>query len=150
MKLVKNGTSFEIMPFESHGNEMSGKYDYKSLETRLRTIKTHLANEAESWAVTGRNPAKSPAIAANLQLQFDQCTNYFGASPNGVTITLEMEKDNPFVWTLVYFGKPMTKWDEGVFTVRMIFPDTFPVEQPRVRILRSEEHTSELQSQSNL
>lgn len=29
----------------------------------------------------------------------------------------------------------MTKWDGGLFTVRLIFPVSFPVEQPRVRIV---------------
>jgi len=29
----------------------------------------------------------------------------------------------------------MTKWDGGVFTIKLIFPPTFPIEQPRVKIL---------------
>jgi ubiquitin-conjugating enzyme E2 Z len=29
----------------------------------------------------------------------------------------------------------MTKLDGGLFTIRMIFPPTFPMEQPRVRIV---------------
>lgn len=35
----------------------------------------------------------------------------------------------------VYFGRPMTKWDGGLFTLRIIFPTSFPQEQPRVRIV---------------
>ena len=35
----------------------------------------------------------------------------------------------------VYFGRPMTKLDGGLFTIRMIFPPTFPAIQPRVRIV---------------
>ena|SRR5271156_4223258 len=29
----------------------------------------------------------------------------------------------------------MTKWDGGLFRIRIVFPTTFPVEQPRVRIV---------------
>jgi ubiquitin-conjugating enzyme E2 Z len=36
----------------------------------------------------------------------------------------------------VYFGKPMTKWDGGMFSIKLVFPPTFPdFEQPRVRIM---------------
>lgn len=35
----------------------------------------------------------------------------------------------------IYFGKPMTKWDGGLFTIRIIFPPTFPTEQPRAKII---------------
>jgi hypothetical protein len=37
--------------------------------------------------------------------------------------------------TQVYFGRPLTNWDGGLFTLRLIFPPTFPVEYPRIRFL---------------
>lgn len=91
-----------MMPFESSGNQMRGCYQYKDLEIRLRKIRDAIEEETQSWIVKGAKAYEvHDRVASNLKFQFDQCQGYFEKNPNGTTITLEMEKDNPFVWTVV-------------------------------------------------
>lgn len=93
------------MPFESTGNQMRGTYNYKELEERLRKIRSSIDEETQSWVVKGAKAYEShERVASNLHSQFEQCQQYFSTNPQGTTITLEMEKDNPFVWTLVRFS----------------------------------------------
>jgi ubiquitin-conjugating enzyme E2 Z len=90
------------MPFESPGNQMKGTYYYKQLETRLRKIRDTIDEETHSWVEKGAKAhAVHDRVSSNLQYQFSQCHQYFSTNPNGLTITLETEKDNPFVWTMV-------------------------------------------------
>jgi ubiquitin-conjugating enzyme E2 Z len=91
------------MPFESTGNGMQGKFMYQDLEKRIINLRKALDEETESWIQNGAKAVKNyETIASNLQHQFHQCSNHFSKNPNGITITLEMEKDNPFVWTMVH------------------------------------------------
>jgi ubiquitin-conjugating enzyme E2 Z len=90
------------MPFESTGNQMKGSFKYKELETRLRKIREAIDEETESWVAKGSKAfANHERVASNLQSQFNQCQQYFSNNPHGVTLTFEMEKDNPFIWTVV-------------------------------------------------
>jgi ubiquitin-conjugating enzyme E2 Z len=91
------------MPFEATGNGMQGTFKYQDLEKRIIDLRKALDEETESWIQKGAIAVKNyETIASNLQHQFHQCSNHFSKNPNGITITLEMEKDNPFVWTMVY------------------------------------------------
>jgi len=75
---------------------------YKNLETRLRKIRDAIEEETQSWVAQGTKAFQSnDRVASNLKSQFDQCELYFSSSPKGITVNLEMEKDNPFVWTMV-------------------------------------------------
>jgi hypothetical protein len=75
---------------------------YKDLETRLRKIPETIEEETQSWVIQCANAFQtSDRVASNLKSQSDQFHLYFSSSPRGITITLEMEKDNPFVWTMV-------------------------------------------------
>lgn len=115
---------------------MKGKFTYPNLLKRLLKIRQLLDEETTLWAEQGpKSNENHERIASHLILQFNQCQQWFGGNPGGITLDLEMEKDNPFVWRMVYFGRPMTKWDGGLFTIRLVFPSTFPTEQPRVRIV---------------
>lgn len=90
------------MPFESVGNGMRGTFNYSDLETRLRKIRESIDEEAECWIMKGAKAFQlHDRVASNLQFQFEQCQQYFSNSPNGTTVTLEIEKDNPFLWTIV-------------------------------------------------
>jgi len=101
-ELVKDGDEYLQMSFESGGNQMRGKYNYAELESRLRKIREAIDEETQSWAAKGAKSFENhERVAMNLQSQFDQCQQHFSTNPNGVTLTLEMEKDNPFVWTMV-------------------------------------------------
>ncbi|KAJ5117971.1 hypothetical protein N7526_010994 [Penicillium atrosanguineum] len=43
-----------------------------------------------------------------------------------------MVDDNPFLWKLVYFGRPMTQYDGGILNIKIYISPRHPVEQPRV------------------
>ncbi|KAG5995470.1 hypothetical protein E4U52_008263 [Claviceps spartinae] len=132
---TRDSQPFARMPFESIGsNSMEGKFNYSDLERRLHNIKAALDAEPGTWAQEGLEAvANETTVATNLQHQYRQVTTCFKQCdlPHDVTL----EGGNPFVWTITYFGGPMTKLDGGLFQIRMHFSTRFPEEQPRVRLL---------------
>jgi ubiquitin-conjugating enzyme E2 Z len=129
---VKDGTPFARMPFEGSSNTMEGKFNYGELERRLQNIKKALDQETEAWASEGlAAKAKDTTVAVNLQRQFEQIVESFKRSD--VPHNLELVDGNPFVWTLTYFGKPMTNLDGGLFRTKICFSPRFPEEQPRIK-----------------
>jgi ubiquitin-conjugating enzyme E2 Z len=129
---VKDNTPFVRMPFESPSNTMDGKFNYTELERRLKAIKRALDAETERWATEGlASKAKDSTVAVNLQRQYEQIVESFKRSelPHNV----ELENNNPFVWNLTYFGRPMTNLDGGLFRVKLHFSPRFPEEQPRAK-----------------
>ncbi|KAL6700553.1 ubiquitin-conjugating enzyme/RWD-like protein [Trichoderma pleuroticola] len=124
---------FVRMPFESPGsNSMDGRFNYPELERRLKAIKEALDAETARWAEEGlTSKAGESTVAVNLQHQFDQVTAYLkrGDMPHSVVL----EDNNPFVWLITYFGRPMTNLDGGLFRIKIAFSTRFPNEQPRVR-----------------
>ncbi|TQS33025.1 hypothetical protein Golomagni_06645 [Golovinomyces magnicellulatus] len=136
-KRIKDGKAFVGMPFESmtslESNGMKGVFDYSALETRIHAVKAAIDKETERWAAKGLLELKNDScVAANLQHQFKQVTAQlqYGSSPMDVTL----EENNPFVWFVTYFGRPMTNLDGGVFRLRMSFSPSFPSEAPRVKL----------------
>ncbi|KAI0164801.1 UBC-like protein [Xylariaceae sp. FL1272] len=133
-KEVKDGASFTRMPFEGSSNTMEGKFNYTELKQRLQRIKAALDAEPTKWAVEGASAQTNDlTVAVNLTRQFEQVKESFrrGDMPHNV----ELEDNNPFVWTLTYFGRPMTNLDGGMFKIRLNFSPRFPEEQPRARLL---------------
>lgn len=129
---IKDGTTFSRMPFEGSSNTMEGKFNYTELERRLRNIKKALDAETAAWAVDGlAAKAKETTVAVNLQRQYEQVVESFKRSD--IPHNLEFEDENPFVWVLTYFGKPMTNLDGGLFRIKLCFSPNFPEEQPRVK-----------------
>ncbi|RSM10725.1 hypothetical protein BHE90_015113 [Fusarium euwallaceae] len=130
---TKVGQIFARMPFESPGsNSMDGKFNYTELERRLNIIKTAIDAEPQKWAEEGlASKARESTVAVNLQHQFEQVVEAFkrGDMPHNVFL----ENDNPFVWVITYFGRPMTNLDGGLFRIKMNFSPRFPEEQPRVK-----------------
>jgi ubiquitin-conjugating enzyme E2 Z len=101
-KEVKDGSDFDFTRFENAENKMRGRFQYAELEKRLRSLREKIDAETQSWIQAGEKAHKNlDRVAINLAFQFDQCKGHFSRSPNGVNIALEMEKDNPFVWTMV-------------------------------------------------
>ncbi|KAI9172060.1 Ubiquitin-conjugating enzyme [Paramyrothecium foliicola] len=133
MRETKDGQQFDRMPFESAGsNSMDGKFIWSDLQRRLLNIKAALDAEPESWASEGLQTVQSESrVAVNLQHQFEQVVASFKRSELPHNIVLE--GGNPFVWTLTYFGSPMTNLDGGLFRIKMTFSPRFPDEQPRVK-----------------
>ncbi|CEI64974.1 unnamed protein product [Fusarium venenatum] len=124
---------FARMPFESPGNNsMDGKFNYPELERRLHVIKAAIDAEPLKWAGEGLDAKKrETTVAVNLQHQFEQVVEAFKKSDMPHDVFLENE--NPFVWVVTYFGRPMTNLDGGLFRIKMNFSVRFPEEQPRVR-----------------
>jgi hypothetical protein len=91
------------MPFESAENGVVGTFIYDTLLERIKAIRIRLDDETDGWVQRGKESFEvGEGIAANLKSQFHQCQRWYEANPDGVTVTLEMEKDNPFVWTMVW------------------------------------------------
>lgn len=128
-----DGTQFVRMPFECPGNGMEGKFDYTELERRLRLIRTTLDAETAMWAQEGAvQKKKESGIAVNLQRQYEQVVEAYKRNKN-VTIDIELEDKNPFIWLITYFGRPMTNLDGGLFKIKLFFSPRFPEEHPRAR-----------------
>ncbi|KAK0737610.1 ubiquitin-conjugating enzyme/RWD-like protein [Apiosordaria backusii] len=129
---TKDGQSFARMPFEGVSNSMEGKFNYTELEKRLRNVKQVLDEETERWASEGLEAkTKESTVAVNLQRQFEQVVESFKHAD--IPHNLELVDNNPFIWALTYFGKPMTNLDGGLFRFKLHFSPRFPEEQPRVR-----------------
>lgn len=132
-KEVVDGQAFSRMPFECGSNGMDGKFNYSELERRLQVIRKTLDAETAHWAVEGTiSKQKDSNIAANLQRQFEQVVEAYKRDKS-VTLDIELDDKNPFVWNLTYFGRPMTNLDGGLFRIKLHFSPRFPEEQPRAR-----------------
>jgi ubiquitin-conjugating enzyme E2 Z len=129
---VADNTPFARMPFEGGSNTMEGKFNYTELERRLKNIKRALDIETDKWAEEGLAClASESTVAVNLQHQFDQAVQSF--KERGIPHDLQLETNNPFLWTMTYFGKPMTNLDGGLFRIKFHFSTRFPEDQPRVK-----------------
>ncbi|RFN51601.1 hypothetical protein FIE12Z_4075 [Fusarium flagelliforme] len=130
---TKPNLPFARMPFESPGNNsMDGKFNYPELERRLHAIKAAIDVEPLKWAEEGLDAKKrETTVAVNLQHQFEQVVEAFKRSDMPHDVFLDNE--NPFVWVVTYFGRPMTNLDGGLFRIKMNFSVRFPEEQPRVK-----------------
>ena len=128
-----DGEDFKIMPFEGGSNGMSGKFHYPELKRRLILIRQVLDEETTRWAAEGNVMVKRDAtIASNLQRQFEQLVE---ANKKNDMVTLDIDlvyPNNPFVWRLTYFGRPMTQLDGGMFMIKISISPRFPEEQPRI------------------
>lgn len=130
---VQDGQIFARMPFEGPGNDMSGKFNFTELERRLTRIKRALDNEPLAWAKEGLEAEKNEkGVAVNLRRQFEQIVEYYKRNSN-FNIDLEMLDNNPFVWMMTYFGRPMTNLDGGLFRISLNMSVRFPDEWPRVK-----------------
>ena len=112
---------------------MSGRFDYPELKRRLQLIRQVLDRETLRWAEEGTAQVKRDAsFAAHLRRQFERMVETYKKN-DMVTLDIDLaQKDNPFVWALTYFGRPMTHLDGGMFKIRMSISPRFPDEQPRV------------------
>jgi len=90
------------MPFEIQSNGMYGKFNYKDLEARLLKVREAIDAETESWVEKGGEAFKAGELSSlHLESQLKQCQAHFSSNPRGLTINIENEHENPFVWTVV-------------------------------------------------
>ncbi|BFZ62167.1 hypothetical protein YB2330_003249 [Saitoella coloradoensis] len=130
-KDVNKGQQFLITRFESTGNQMAGTYDYESLERRLIRIRRFIDEETESWADDGRKLKEVWGPVATLKRQFEEVVAKLQKENN--TITMELDEGSPLTWTMIYFGRPMTNLDGGMWKIRIQFSSRFPEEAPRIQ-----------------
>ncbi|KAG0309367.1 hypothetical protein BGZ98_003162 [Dissophora globulifera] len=132
---VKDGTTFYKASFEFGGNRMDGTFNYASLAKRLEAIKQAIDKETTDWVSQSTQwISNSSRMSSNLRSQFEQIREYYRENNTG-GVEVELIDDNPFVWTFTLFGKPMSNYDGGMFRVKIVFHDTFPDIQPRVKFL---------------
>lgn len=132
---VRDGQRFKQMPFEIERNTMSGSFHYSSLLQRLARINDAIMDETARWREESVAAAAAESRTyVNLRRQHEQIVEDLRMR-QAFTVDLALEDDNPFVWTLTYFGKPMTHLDGGIFHLRIALSPRFPDEQPRVFVL---------------
>jgi len=130
----KDNSDFTKMPFEGGGNTMDGKFRYGDLGRRLVRVKQVINEETSKWAVEGLAlKARESSKAAGMQRQFEQIGDHL-RQKKCHNLSVELEDNNPYVWIMTYFGKPMTHLDGGIFKVRISISPRFPDQQPRVRV----------------
>jgi ubiquitin-conjugating enzyme E2 Z len=129
---TKDNQSFARMPFEGSSNSMDGKFNYTELERRLKNIKKALDAELVAWVTDGlKAVANESTVAVNLRHQYDQVVETFKRAD--IPHAIQLEEGNPFLWSVTYFGPPMTNLDGGLFKIKLHFSPRFPEEQPRVK-----------------
>ncbi|OZJ06452.1 hypothetical protein BZG36_00613 [Bifiguratus adelaidae] len=127
---------FFMARFEGSGNQMSGNFDYKSILNRLDRIFRQLEEETKSWIQQSkeRNVCES-LTASNLRAQYEEIKEGKGDSDLSGVGDVYLVDDNPFIWEVIIFGKPMTHYDGGLFKCRLVFNQAFPTVQPRVQFV---------------
>lgn len=131
-KTVKENENFVIMPFEGGGNTMPGKFNYPEIRRRLNMIYLVLNRETLHWAKEGMMQVRrETSLASNMERQFQQVVESYKKN-DVVTLDIALQENNPFVWLLTYFGRPMTHLDGGMFRIKLSLSPRFPDEQPRV------------------
>ena len=131
-KTVKENEAFVIMPFEGGGNSMAGKFNYTELRRRLCLVYSVLNRETQHWVKEGlMQVRKETSLASGLERQFQHIVESYKKN-DMVTLDVSLHEQNPFVWLLTYFGRPMTHLDGGMFKIRISLSPRFPDEQPRV------------------
>ncbi|TGZ77386.1 UBC-like protein [Ascodesmis nigricans] len=126
---------FMWMPFEHSGNAMEGRFMYQELKKRLEFVRERLNAETANWAKEGKVAVQNESgVAANLQRQFEQTVEHY-KKETSVTVDVELVDENPFLWRVTYFGRPMTNLDGGLFNIELAFSPRFPDEQPRATFL---------------
>ena len=129
---VRENQAFTKMPFESHTNGMEGKFNYPELRKRMAMIMATLRRETSHWANEGvAQVRKETSLAASLERQVQQIAEQYKKN-DSVTMDIDLENRNPFVWVLTYIGRPMTQFDGGMFVIKLSISPRFPDEQPRV------------------
>ncbi|OQE36903.1 hypothetical protein PENCOP_c011G08683 [Penicillium coprophilum] len=126
----RQGTSFIQMPFEGHGNAMTGKWNYLDLQTRLLALRDQLMEETHRWPVEGLVLVKEDAgIAVKLRGQHEQIAAETSAYPQ--VLDLSLVDENPFVWRLTYVGRNESKLEGGIIKIKIYISPRHPEEQPR-------------------
>ncbi|KAI5291647.1 hypothetical protein KEM54_002394 [Ascosphaera aggregata] len=143
IELYPKKTPFVLMPFETPSNSMFGGFDYPDLLVRLEAIKDAILEETDSWGEEVENAlVREGRVFSNLKRQCEQVVQRFKEKQDfTIDISLATQPDpqnqkekieNPFIWDITYFGKPMTHLDGGIINMKCHISPRFPFEHPRV------------------
>ena len=128
----RHGTRFPCVSFEFASNAMNGEWDYPDLQKRMNVVETKILEEIYAWPAEGKKLAEEDAgIAVSLRAQHEQIVSGLARRADSI-VDLTMMHDNPFLWNLVYFGRPMTQYDGGILNIKIYISPRHPNEQPRV------------------
>lgn len=131
-EVSRQGTAFPSLPFEFGSNAMRGEWNYPDLEQRMNVLEAKIMDETHQWPVEGMELAEKEAgIAVNLRGQHEQILAGLRRRADSM-MDLTLVDNNPFLWKLVYFGRPMTQYDGGVLIIKIYISPRHPLEQPRV------------------
>lgn len=123
---------FPVMSFESCSNEMIGKWDYLDLEKRTTRLEDRLLREIQGWPSAGLALAKDDfGLAFNLRAQHEQLVSELKCRTD-THFDLSLVDDNPFLWLITVLGRPMTRFEGGVFRIKVYISPEHPIVQPRV------------------
>lgn len=126
------GGRFTLMSFEYGSNAMKGRWDYEDLKMRIERLETQIMDEIHSWPRRGLEAERQGAcIAVRLRAQFEKLVPELTERTEGM-VCLELVDNNPFLWRLIYHGRPMTQYDGGVLKAKIYISPNHPAEQPRV------------------
>jgi len=131
--LSKDGTEFQMMPFEYSENGAYGRFNYKSLLIRLQEIKGKLEKETQCWKEKTHGLIKAEAGWKYFKLleEYDKIrkrvVNLEGISAGPVT------EDNLFFWNASIFGAVGTVWEGGIYNLELVFNESDA--PPRVKFL---------------
>lgn len=127
----RQGVSFISMPFEGHGNEMRGEWNYIDLKARLSTLKNLLMEETHQWPIEGMALVKEDAgIAVKLRAQHEQIAAELDA--HSQVLDLSLVDNNPFLWRLTYVGRTESRLEGGIIKITIYISPRHPIDQPRV------------------
>eukprot|EP01012_Entosiphon_sulcatum_P008720 TRINITY_DN14783_c0_g1_i1.p1 TRINITY_DN14783_c0_g1~~TRINITY_DN14783_c0_g1_i1.p1 ORF type:complete len:442 (+),score=67.55 TRINITY_DN14783_c0_g1_i1:86-1411(+) len=122
---------FQPMPFEYAGNIAEGKFDFQNLLNRLHALRGRLEEETEAWRVKGKElTARRSYISSTLRDEHAKLNSEGIEGISGGPVS----DDNAFVWHITIFGPEGTIYEEGMFTVEIVFSED-PNEIPRCRFL---------------
>lgn len=128
----RHGAIFPCLSFEFGSNAMNGKWDYPDLQKRMNVLESKILEETYAWPAEGKKLVEEDAgIAVSLRAQHEQIVSGLTRRADSI-VDLTMVQDNPFLWKLVYFGRPMTQYDGGILNIKIYISPRHPNEQPRV------------------
>lgn len=122
--------TFDTTEFEFPRNTMMGSYDFRAIRARLENIKEVVEKETKCWeekgaVATARGTASYECQQINMALQKFKRVDLEG-------ISASPQDGNIFVWDVTIMGGLSGGWwENGMYSLKLIFPPDFPDSPPR-------------------
>mmetsp|Transcript_20550 Transcript_20550/g.51425 ORF Transcript_20550/g.51425 Transcript_20550/m.51425 type:complete len:447 (+) Transcript_20550:224-1564(+) len=131
--------AFEMMEFEYSRNEMSGTFDFASLKLRIDRIWESVTQETKEWERKGEEVTAKGTGSYECQ-QVTMALQKFERVPlEGVSAS--PQSTNMFVWDVTFMGGlDGGWWENGIYSLTLVFPPDFPDTPPRAKFETSMFH----------